>query len=886
MLYEHYGEALEEPKFESALGLTMFQLDGVWRARRILDKRGGVIVADEVGLGKTFLAGELIHQAAIERRQKVLVIAPATLRDSTWRPFLKSVNIPADVVSFEEAARDVDDAGATGSRLQSLDSYAMVVVDEAHNLRNGRTLRADAIRKLLAGAVARDLVMLTATPVNNSLLDLSTLISYITPSDSAFVDIDIPSLTEYFGRAINADPDELTSRHLFEVLDAIAVRRTRRFIKNHYPNERVNIGGEWVPVTFPQASVKRVDYDLEAVLPGFFDRFALALGGEDAELSGSAVDMSKPGQTLTMARYVPSRFDKTAARELQFEQQNAGLLRSALLKRFESSTDAFASTLETMMASHEQFLAALKQGKVLTGDALRRWVSADTDDVDEVVGGMGEDELENVAEASDYRADDLKVAVQADLALLGDLREAVGVVDHTSDPKIAALVEQLANVAEEAKGEGVGEADERNRRKVLVFTYYAHTADYIETALKHAIESDARLAVYRDRMVRVTGSDVENRQAAVVGFAPLTAGTAEDEDRFDLAVATDVLAEGVNLQQARHIINYDLPWNPMRLVQRHGRIDRIGSPHDRIFLRCFFPDVGLERLLKLEEVLQRKLRYVAATFGSTQVLPDVEAVDRVIGETRAEIEKLRQEDASLFDDDGSASASSEEYQRRLSRAFESSALRKTVLDMPWGAGSGMIRGADSGIVFCARVADHDRPSFRFVYIDEDGEILREDGKPVVKDELLTCLDTADPRTESMSTDLPVEMRESAQKAWEVARSDIHARWMDLTDPAALQPQVPKAMRDAAELVRVHGSSLGATQDSLVARLNQAVDNRIVSHVRSTLRRHEGDRTSALAALKRLADDLRLPVPEPIAPLPVVALEDVRLICWMAVRGEG
>lgn len=251
MLHELYGDTLgRDSQVPNELGLTVFQRDGVWRAKRILDKRGGVVIADEVGLGKTFLAGELIREAAIERRQKVLLVTPATLHESTWLPFLQEHTIAADVISYDKLVREIEIAGTHGSDLQSLDSYAMIVVDEAHNLRNAATLRADTMRRLVGGGVPKQIVLLTATPVNNSLLDLKTLISYITTADAAFADIDVPSLNEYFGNAMAMDPDEPSGRHLFDVLDAIAVRRTRRFIKTHYPNERV--GGELI--TFPRPS--------------------------------------------------------------------------------------------------------------------------------------------------------------------------------------------------------------------------------------------------------------------------------------------------------------------------------------------------------------------------------------------------------------------------------------------------------------------------------------------------------------------------------------------------------------------------------------------------------------------------------------------------------
>ncbi len=172
---------------------------------------------------------------------------------------------------------------------------------------------------------------------------------------------------------------------------------------------------------------------------------------------------------------------------------------------------------------------------------------------------------------------------------------------------LAALVEELADIAAEAGAEGIGADDARDKRKVLVFSYFAETVDWITDRLLDVVEHDERLAAYRGRVTSTSGRHGSKEQA-LRGFAPRTtdAPGGADADRFDVVVATDVLAEGVNLQQARHIINYDLPWNPMRLVQRHGRIDRIGSSHTEVFLRCFFPDAQLEALLGLEDRLQRR----------------------------------------------------------------------------------------------------------------------------------------------------------------------------------------------------------------------------------------------------------------------------------------
>jgi hypothetical protein len=891
MLYELYGDTFkEDTEFDNELGLTEFQADGVHRARRILAKRGGVVVADEVGLGKTFVAGELIRQAAVENRQKVLVVVPATLRDSTWRPFLRDKNINADVVSYEELVADIQNgrAGKAGAHVQGLDSYALVVVDEAHNLRNASTQRAEAVRMLLAGAVAKKLVLLTATPVNNSLQDLHSLVSYIDPSDDAFADIGVPSVRKYIGAAMALDPDELSGKHLFELLDAIAVRRTRRFIKTQYPNAKVN----GVQITFPQAKVHRVDYRLDAVLPGFFDRLADALGArtDDEDLDTTGVTLKDPGSVLTMARYVPSRFLLGQDQQVeQYEVQNAGLLRSALLKRFESSAVAFGATVMKMIESQDNFLSALDKGMVLTGDALRAWAATDTDDIDEVIGSLGEAVIEtNVDAAAGYDVFALRAAVQADRDLLQNLLEEVSSVSWKDDPKIEQLANAIGQIASDARENGTGPADTTDRRKVLVFTYFADTANYINEALTAlAAHGDQRLADYHHRTVLATGSDRHGRKDAIVGFAPRTAGTAEDEDKYDLAIATDVLSEGVNLQQAGHIINYDLPWNPMRLVQRHGRIDRIGSQHQYIHLRCFFPDDELEELLQLEGRLQLKLKQASAAFGISEgVLPGIEAAERVMSETKEEIERLRNEDASLFDDSGSAAASSEEYQRRLANALRSADTTRKVMSLPWGAGSVLHRpGAQTGFVLCAKIADHPRPEFRYVPL-EDGKLRLLDGQVEVVAELLTCLEQADPeKPDTPAAEAAADLRENLYVAWEAAQADIHAAWMERTDTATFEPPVPKVMRVAADLVRRHGGSLGDQQDKLVEQLNQVANPRAEREVRAVLVAHRDvPPEKTVQALMDKANELRLKAPKPVEPLPQVGMEDVRLVTWMAVQG--
>ena len=877
MLWERYGAELAEEADESGapeIRLTNFQTDGLWRAKRILAERNGVLVADEVGLGKTYLAGELIREAALERRQRVLVVAPATLRDGPWRAFKNHFNLPMELRSYEDLTSDRRlNLKKSNIKLDAPDinHYALVVIDEAHNLRNPATQRAEALRRLLTGAPPKKLVMLTATPVNNSLWDLYHQLGYFIRNDAAFADVGISSLRDHFASASALNPDDLTPEHLFDVLDAVAVRRTRSFVKRYYPNDTVEIRGQETTITFPAPRVRKVSYDLDAVLPGFFDRFAKALDPETG--------LQDP-EALTLARYSPSQYRKDNAVDA-YEMQLAGLLRSALLKRFESSPYAFARTCGRMAESHRAFLSLLDMGKVATGEALSDWMATDSDDLDEVMEFM-EAHADAAEDAGEYEAEVLREHVERDRRMLLSFAEEANTVTRSGDPTLAELAAQLADIAEEAEAEGIGQEQTRNKRKTLIFSYYTDTVDWVFGHLEKAVEADPRLAAFRGRIARLSGgSGDKEKKEAVWGFAPQTADAPEgqNEDRYDILVTSDVLAEGVNLQQARHIINYDLPWNPMRLVQRHGRIDRIGSLHQEVFIRCVFPDARLDDLLNLEEALRRKIKQASAAIGVGKILPGQTGRDIDITETREEIDRLRREEAGLFEAGGTSrgALSGEEYRQELRRAVEEG-RRREIERLPWGSGSGMAApagGEGPGYVFCARVGDWGQPLFR--YVGADGA-----GSPVA--DTLACLDRARPpggwETERA---LDEDTRRGAFGAWDAARRDILEKWNHLADKANVEPKVPAVLQRAAGLVRDHPRP-GMTQDDV----DRAVDSicapyptRTIRTFRAALRRGENPRRQAQEVLN-VIEQLGLEPYEPPRPLPEITPEDIHLVCWTAL----
>jgi len=914
MLWELYGEHLdvdENPNVRTGLNLTRFQADGVARMERLLDEHGGVLVADEVGLGKTYLAGELIYRTANISRQRVLVVAPAALKTSMWEPFLETHDFSrwVRVYSYEEVRNKLDPNHVDNHAfMQEIEDYSLVVIDEAHNLRNAGAQRSGAVdRVITAGGHPKRVVLLTATPVNNSLADLETLVKYFIRDDARFASLGIPSIHEYIKHAQAIDPANLTPEHLFDLMDQVAVRRTRKFVKEHYANELIT-GPDGQPTTikFPQPKVRRIDYELDDHGLELIDAMVYALDDPtDPRAPRAREQRALDPRRLLLARYLSSRY--TVDQDLQtYQISNAGLLRSGLLKRLESSPHALHDSLGKMIVSHEAFLDALGRGYVLRGEALSDWVSSESDDLDEFVEEFDNDE--QVESADGYHVAELEADVRSDIALLESLLELSRVVVEGFEPKVLELIEQLGRIAEDSRRVDPRGLSRGDRRKVIVFSAFTDTIIPVHAAVVSAIASapaGSALADYRDRVAppimgsyakthergATGGVDQGGRASTIAGFAPNTAGPrnaageAVARDEFDLLFTTDVLAEGVNLQQAGQMINYDLPWNPMRIVQRHGRIDRIGSKHDFVHLGLFFPSERLDELLALEARLEAKLALADAAVGAGEVLPgrgpghEVNlADDRVVDE----FEKLLDAGGS------SASLSGEEYRRRLFGAFSLDAIRKAdVLGLPYGSGSGFENSAvrGNGYVFCIKIGSSTKPWFRYVPVSEDWSLTdAADGRPVVSGDTLLSLRVADPQNATTIRWLPDAVYDSAFDAWEAARNNVYTSWKELTDPNAFQPDLPLAFRDAYSLVFRSGGYLGRdAQIALANRLRSVPSARVSRQVRGALNEGRTDE-ERIGFVTEVLDEAGITSPPTREPLPDVELHEVRLVSWMAVRG--
>jgi len=561
-----------------------------------------------------------------------------------------------------------------------------------------------------------------------------------------------------------------------------------------------------------------------------------------------------------------------------------------------------------MIASHEAFLSALGKGYVLKGEALSDWVSSDSDDLDEFVAEFDGDAESQIEPTSGYHLSELEADVRSDIDLLRHLLDLTNVVLAGDEPKVRELVKELTTIAADARvidSQGLSHSD---RRKIIIFSGFSDTIIPIHDGVVAAIEAAPAGSPLADYKARVAppilgayakvhergasgGVDQGGRAITIAGFAPETAGprNAAGEpiarDAYDILFTTDVLAEGVNLQQAGQMINYDLPWNPMRIVQRHGRVDRIGSKHDYVHLGLFFPSERLDEMLALEERLETKIALADAAVGAGEILPG-----RGPGhEINLADDQMVDEFERLLENGGnSASLSGEEYRRRLYGAFTlDPATKADILGLPFGSGSGFENGIvhGNGYVFCIKIGASSKPWFRYVPVDDLWGVRHDDdGTPLVSKDTLISLRVGDPQNASATRWLPEEVYDKAFDAWAVARDSVYAEWTELTDPNAFQPDLPLSFRDAHQLVFRAGAYLGRPEQiALANRLQSVPSARVARLMRRALNEGRTDE-ERITLITEVLDDAGIIAPPERQPLPEVEEHEVRLVAWMAVKG--
>ena len=815
--------------------LAPFQRDGFNRALRIVERHNGVIYADGVGTGKTEIGLAFIEEYALRRGHHALVVAPAQLVEY-WRERINRSRLPAQVISYQGFATDEQLTADGGKRRlhNNKDAYRLVLFDEGHALRSPGTTWYRALTQMLGGE-QKDLVLLTATPINNGLWDMFHLVMTFARHDRAFADRNIRSLRSLFIRAgaNERDPENLNPDVLFPLADMVSVRRDRRFIEERYPGATFPDG---TPVRFPEPTLRTKRYDLDQVYPGLV-----------REITG-AIDR------LTMARYRPSAY-QWGEEESVSEAALAGLLRSAILKRFESCWEACLHTVQRMLTAHDAFLHAWDNGVVPGRDSL---LEITRDGMDEV--GIAEWLTETLDSREPRPIQEFRAEYHDDVAsdreLLRGIEKRLSRLDPSDDPKLALL----RRLIEESPSE-----------KVVVFATFVDTIRYIDHHLPERVGGRERVTVVGE------DTDPDQRTALLSRFCPKTVVHSDytpPGGEVDLLLSNDVLSEGQNLQQAGAVISYDMPWNPQRVVQRNGRVIRLLSHHEQVFLTTMLPEPGdLEDMLELEVAIQRKM-VAAQPYGM-----ETEVIEGIEHEVRTFAQRLAEGDFTLLDEtdttDSMHAFSGETLREELRRALQEGEIAR-LHNLPWGIGAAFRQGPGvpsrgaKGVFFACRTRSDER-YWRYVtekdITSEPAVILRsinpgpapEADAPKIDLEIAWSRAVSDIiREHNELADLPVEEPVGPIQSWALAV---------LRDPTV---PLPTGAEEAAEALRVGRANPVRTA---------------LANVRRDLR--SGAISSAQAAI-RIVEVVKSYGLRPVDPLPrltPITEDDVGVVCWMAVLRE-
>jgi superfamily II DNA/RNA helicase len=593
--------------------LTNFQEGVVLQAVQMIQDYGGCFISDVVGLGKSFIGAAILKY--LERRQGVrpLIICPKSLEEM-WagtRGYNETYALNAAVVPMSLFRED--DIGTYNYLLDNYPNRDFVLVDESHNFRHSDTQRYRVLQTFLA--TGRKCVFLTATPRNKSIWDVYNQIKLFHQDDTTDLPVYPSNLRQYF-RSI-----ESGKRKLPDLLRHVLIRRTREHILKWYgydaeTDEKIDPSRfqeykdgsrrGYVLVGdrrqfFPRRELETIEYSIEATYQGLYQKIRRCLGRPER-----SKDSATRKDELTYARYGLWHYvrpDKQKASPYdRLERAGAnlrGIMRIMLFKRFESSVYAFRETLKRLFRIHNAFLESLERGIVPAGDKAQD-ILYESDQMEEADLFDALREATGTYNINDLSIETLKRDISQDIGLLNSMLEMVKPITPENDAKLRVLMQRL-------------DEDPLSEGKRLIFTQYADTARYLYDNLDPGHERDD---------IEVIFSGDKSKSRVVGRFAPKANPELAAKPEIKTLVSTDVLSEGLNLQDCDKVINYDLHWNPVRLIQRFGRIDRIGSEYDFIYAFNFLPETELERNLGLQEKLANRIQEIHDTIGEDAAILD------------------------------------------------------------------------------------------------------------------------------------------------------------------------------------------------------------------------------------------------------------------------
>jgi len=725
--------------------LFEFQKDGVKAAINKIRRYNGCIIADSVGLGKTFEALAVIKYFELRNKGKVLVLCPKKLREnwtvylaqnnSKLNPFLKD-GFNYTVLSHTDLSRDSGNSGNIDLATIIWGNYDLVVIDESHNFRNNIKSKRDEfgnlIRKsryerlmddIIKSGVKTQVLLLSATPVNNDLKDLRNQLYFIAEGrDAAFSEsLGIASLrdtladaqgkfTKWAKKSRERKTSELLeelSSAFFKLLDELTIARSRKHIQKYYKDAIAQLGD------FPERLTPI------SVFPEI-DREGKFMSYEqlNSEISQYQLSLFNPSKYVRSPyRSVYENKGVRNFKQSDRERSLIGMIKVNFLKRLESSVNSFAITMHRTINKISELQKRL--------ESFRNWQdeNAEIDFKDLELEAEEDEDLRAAWEVGKLKVKMAHLDVESWLKDLKNdneqLKKIYNSAQSISVERDAKLAELKELIAEKVRNPTTNKHGKPNR-KILVFTAFADTAVYLYEGLREwaTVELKINLAL-------VTGGSAANKTTfgknefnhILTNFSPFAKKRAQipsmqQDGEIDLLIATDCISEGQNLQDCDYLINYDIHWNPVRIIQRFGRCDRIGSPNHTVQLINFWPTEDLDQYINLKNRVEARMALadMAGTFEDNllEAKEIQELIESDLKYRDKQLLRLKDEVLDLEDFTESVALTEftlDDFRMELAKYIESN--RKLLQDAPLGLYAVVPTNSEypiiaPGVIFCLK----------------------------------------------------------------------------------------------------------------------------------------------------------------------------------------
>ncbi|WP_154859422.1 SNF2-related protein [Cyclobacterium xiamenense] len=764
-IFEGVDEVSADQNEISQIGLTdskiwnelkPFQQDGVLGAIHKIKKYNGCILADSVGLGKTYEALAVIkYFLCRDGNARVLVLCPKKLREN-WRifkvneseNFFQNDNLRYDLLSHTDLSNQNPDREVDGLILGRVNwgNYDLVVIDESHNFRNDNTRYKKLMEEVVSKGLKTKVLLLSATPVNNKMNDLKHQIYVMTENrDDAFHSEGIPSIAKLmtgvqreFNKWIEGDrnPDKLletlSTKHpkYFDLLDKVSIARCRRHIRSFY-GETIHFPERLQPDNTPVAGNNGGALsDIEALVE---------------EMNQLNLGLYAPITYLRDDNGIPEkyaqRYDSEVSRGVIFKQSDREesliyLMKVNLLKRLESASSSFGLTIKSILDKIDDILHRIERTQGYLEDFNE--IPAELEDLREELSVGKKVRIE----IQDMDLIKWKNDLENDKAILESILRKVQAEGPATDPKLNLLKQKITQKINQPINQG--------NKKVLIFTAFADTASYLYDQI--ADWAQTKFGLYTALVTGGTTADktnlprVKNERGTyyktdfnylLTNFSPVSKRRETTypncQEQIDILMATDCVSEGQNLQDCDYLVNYDIHWNPVRIVQRFGRIDRMGSINQRIQMVNFWPMDDLDTYIKLRgRVEGRAVMVDVSGTGGDNVISEMEHEKDAREETDnyrvKQLQELKDNKGVEIDDlGGGLSISDFTYNdfksdlHRFLKENQDAAIKTpegihTILQIPASEES-----IEEGVVFC--IKQRDKNTFFLTYLNKQGKVV-------------------------------------------------------------------------------------------------------------------------------------------------------------------